>query len=146
MMTYWGYARLVALAFALCLLPAAVVAQEEAPGMVHNVTVRPAPTGVTPRTADGHPDLTGVWNGMADNLLGVPNQMHNEGIAVENDHSTYDVLNGAEIATWPLPKPKQQNGEQNERAAKKDSRRSRMRRSTLGFSLPRATPTGVGAK
>jgi len=54
---------------------------------------------------------------MRDNLGGVPNQLHNAGIAVENDHSTYDVLNSAKIATWPLAKPKQQNGEQNERAA-----------------------------
>ena len=117
MRTYWGIARLVALATALCLLPAAVGAQEGGPRMDHSVTVRPKPTGVTPRTADGHPDFTGVWNGMADNLLGVPNQTHNEGIAVENNHSTYDVLSGAKIATWPLPKPKFQNGEQNERAA-----------------------------
>jgi len=116
-MGYFGYARLVALASALCLLPAAVLAQEEAPGMIHKVTVRPAPTGVTPRTPDGHPDFTGVWNGMADNLLGIPNQMHNEGIAVESDHSTYDVLSGAKIATWPLARPKRQNGEQGERAA-----------------------------
>ncbi len=116
-MGYFGYARFVALASALCLLPAAVLAQEEAPGMIHKVTVRPAPTGVTPRTPDGHPDFTGVWNGMADNLLGIPNQMHNEGIAVESDHSTYDVLSGAKIATWPLARPKRQNGEQGERAA-----------------------------
>ena len=33
-------------------------------------------------TPDGHPDLTGLWNGLADNLLGVPNQMHNVGIEV----------------------------------------------------------------
>jgi len=116
MMSYPGY-RVLALAAALCLLPVVVVAQEEAPGMIHNVTVRPAPTGVTPRTPDGHPDFTGVWNGMADNLLGVPNQMHNEGIAVESDHSTYDVLTGAKVATWPLARPKRQNGEQGERAA-----------------------------
>ena len=115
-MSYPGY-RLLALAAALCLLPVVVVAQEEAPGMIHNVTVRPAPTGVTPRTPDGHPDFTGVWNGMADNLLGVPNQMHNEGIAIESDHSTYDVLTGAKVATWPLARPKRQNGEQGERAA-----------------------------
>ena len=85
--------------------------------MTPPITVRPKPAGVTPRTPDGHPDFTGVWNGMRDNLGGVPNQIHNAGIAVENDHSTYDVLTGAEVATWPLAKPKGQNGEQSERAA-----------------------------
>jgi hypothetical protein len=54
---------------------------------------------------------------MRDNLGGVPNQLHNAGIALENDHSTYDVLTGAKIATWPLAKPKRQDGAQNERAA-----------------------------
>ena len=38
-----------------------------------------------PRMADGHPDLTGLWNALADNLLGVPNQMHNVGIEVGAD-------------------------------------------------------------
>ena len=116
-MRYLRHLGLASLAVSLCLVAAPAFAQEEAPGMMHNVTVRPAPTGVTPRTPDGHPDFTGVWNGMADNLLGVPNQMHNEGIAVENDHSTYDVLTGAKIATWPLARPRRQNGEQSERAA-----------------------------
>jgi len=117
MMTYLRFGRFVALVTALCFLPAALAAQEGGPGMDHSVTVRPKPSGVTPRTPDGHPDFSGVWNGMADNLLGIPNQMHNEGIAVENNHSTYDVLSGAKIATWPLAKPKRQNGEQGERAA-----------------------------
>jgi len=116
-MNYFRYSRFIALAAVLCLLPAAVVAQEGGPRMDHSVTVRAKPTGVTPRTADGHPDFTGVWNGMADNLLGVPNQMHNEGIAVESPTSSYDVYSGAKIATWPVLNRKPQNSEQGERAA-----------------------------
>ena len=113
---YFGFSSFIALAALLCLLRAAGFAQE-APGMDHSVTVRPKPIGVTPRTPDGHPDFTGVWNGMADNLLGVPNQMHNEGIAVESQTSTYDVSSGAKIATWPVLNRKPQNSEQGERAA-----------------------------
>jgi hypothetical protein len=115
--SYLRYSRLISLAALLCLLPAAGFAQEAGPGMDHSVTVRPAPSGPTPRTPDGHVDFTGVWNGMADNLLGVPNQMHNEGIAVESETSTYEVLTGTKIATWPQSHRKPQNGEQNERAA-----------------------------
>jgi hypothetical protein len=112
-MSYLGSSRLIALAAALCLLPVAAVAQR----MDHTTTTRPAPSGPTPRTADGHPDLSGVWNGMADNLLGVPNQMHNEGIAVDSDGTAHDVLSGARIASWQLPNRKPQNSEQSERAA-----------------------------
>jgi hypothetical protein len=112
-MSYLGSSRFIALAAALCLLPVAAVAQR----MDHTTTTRPAPSGTTPRTPDGHPDLSGVWNGMADNLLGVPNQMHNEGIAVDSDNTTHDVLSGVQIATWPLPNRKPQNSEQSERAA-----------------------------
>jgi hypothetical protein len=116
-MTYLRYRRFIALAALLCFLAAASFAQDEGPAMDHSVTVRPKPTGVTPRTPDGHPDFTGVWNGMADNLLGVPNQIHNEGVEVENDHSTYDVLTGVKIATWPQVKGTRQDSEQGERAA-----------------------------
>jgi hypothetical protein len=104
-MSYLRFKWFVVVAACLCLLPISALAQEGGPRMDHSVTVRPKPNGVTPRTPDGHPDFSGVWNGMADNLLGIPNQMHNEGIAVENNHSTYDVLSGAKIATWPLAKP-----------------------------------------
>ena len=107
------YRTILALAASLCLLPTTVVAQR----MDHETTTRPEPAGTTPRMPDGHPDLSGVWNGWADNLLGVPNQMHNAGVAVESDTSSYDVASGAKIATWPVPNRKHQNSEQSERAA-----------------------------
>jgi hypothetical protein len=71
-----------------------------------SITVRPKPTGVTPRTPDGHPNFTGVWNGMRDNLGGVPNQLHNAGIAVENDGIVPGLVESsgsrrtARYATW----------------------------------------------
>jgi hypothetical protein len=105
-MSYLGYVWFIALAVVLCLPPVAV-AQEGAPS--HPVTVRPASTAPTPRTPDGHPDLTGIWNGMGGNLNGVSNQLHNQGIAVESDTSTHDVHSGAKIVTWSVPKRKPQD-------------------------------------
>jgi hypothetical protein len=101
----------------LCLLPTVVFAQANGgPRMNRENTLPLTPTGPTLMTPDGHPDLTGLWNGLADNLLGVPNQIHNVGIEVGTD-ATRNIHSGAQIATWPLQKRKPQNNEQNERAA-----------------------------
>jgi hypothetical protein len=108
--------RSIATAALLCLLPAAVFAQIGGPRMDHENTLPPTPVGPTPMAPDEHPDLTGLWNGLADNLLGVPNQMHNVGIEVGTD-STRNIHSGVQIATWPLQKRGRQDNEQNERAA-----------------------------
>ena len=65
-----------------------------------NTNAPPTPSGTTPRTADGHPDLSGVWTGLGDKPIGIPNQMANAGIAVESASSTRDVASGARIATF----------------------------------------------
>ena len=57
------YRSVLALTAVLCLLPAAAVAQE---GRTN--TLSPKAVGPTPQTPDGHPDLTGFWNGLGDNL------------------------------------------------------------------------------
>ncbi len=116
-MSYLRSSRFVALAAALCLLPAASVAQDGEGAPSHPVTVRPAPTGATPRASDGHPDLTGLWNGWGGNLNGVSNELHNQGVAVESDTSAHDVFTGAKIQSWPLPNRKPQNEEDKGRAA-----------------------------
>ncbi len=109
--------RSIVTAALLCLIPAAIFAQNNGgPRMDRDNTLPPTPTGPTPRAPDEHPDLTGLWNGLADNLLGVPNQMSNVGIEVGRD-STRDVHSGVQIATWPFQKRDRQNNEQNERAA-----------------------------
>src|ERR1700686_4054690 len=103
--------KTIVMAALLCLLPAAVFAQANGgPRMDHENTLPPEPTGPTPMTPDGHPDLTGLWNGLADNLLGVPNQMHNVGIEVGPD-STRDIHSGVQIATGPLQNRKRLNNE-----------------------------------
>jgi len=106
---------LIGAAAMLCLLPAAIIAQQAPPILKTNAPR--APSGPTPRTPDGHPDLSGVWNGLGDNLNGVPNQMANAGIAVESETSTHDVFSGARIATFPRNTDAPLNDEQAERAA-----------------------------
>jgi hypothetical protein len=107
---------LVAAAALLCLLPAAVRAQEFS-AMKRNINAPPKPSGTTPRTPDGHPDLTGVWNGLGDNLLGVPNQMANDGISVDSETAAHDIATGTQIATFPRNNTHGLNNEQAERAA-----------------------------
>jgi hypothetical protein len=107
---------LIAAAALLCLLPAAARAQEFS-ALKRNVNAPPKPSGATPRTPDGHPDLTGVWNGLGDNLLGVPNQMANDGISVDSETSSHDIATGTQIATFPRNTTHGLNNEQAERAA-----------------------------
>jgi len=116
MMRSFRSSSTIAVAAALCLLPAAVNAQQFSQ-VSRTTNTPPAPSGPTPRTPDGHPDLSGVWNGLGDNLIGVPNQMANVGIAVETETSTRDVSSGARIATFPRNATSPLNDEQAERAA-----------------------------
>src|SRR5881628_3410555 len=111
-----GYSRIIAAAAALCLLPAAAVAQEFSQ-VPRTSNAPPKPAGATPRTPDGHPDLTGVWNGLGDNLLGVPNQIANNGLSIESETSTRDLHSGLRIATFPRNTNRGMNSEQSERAA-----------------------------
>src|SRR5579871_4049037 len=102
----------------LYFVPVVMFAQGE-PGhalIPRDVNSPPKPSGSTPRTPDGHPDLSGVWNALGDGLTGVPNQMANDGISIESANSTHDIFNGAKIATFPLTK-RGQDDEKAERAA-----------------------------
>jgi hypothetical protein len=115
-MNYFASNRIIAVIAALCLLPGAVMAQES-PRVLRTTNSPPTPSGPTPRTPDGHPDLSGVWDGLRDNLLGPPNQMANAGIVVDGVTSTRDLFSGAQIATFPRNTNHVQNYEEDERAA-----------------------------
>src|SRR5438874_2144237 len=108
--------RIITATLALCLLPAALLAQEFSQ-LRRNNNAPPKPSGTTPRAPDGHPDLTGLWNGLGDNLLGVPNQIANNGLAIEDENTTRDLHGGARIATFPRNSARRLNSEQSERAA-----------------------------
>jgi hypothetical protein len=99
----------------LCLCPTFLAAQGPEPPRTTNTP--PKPSGATPRTADGHPDLTGVWNGLGDNLNGVPNQMANDGLSVDSESAAHDIFSGAKIAVFPRNTTRPQNNEEGERAA-----------------------------
>jgi hypothetical protein len=107
--------RIMAAVAALGLCASAVLAQD-APRL-RTTNAPPKPSGVTPRTADGHPDLTGVWNGLGDNLNGVPNQIANNGVVIESDTSARDLHSGLAIAVLPRNTTRILNEEQAERAA-----------------------------
>ena len=108
--------RIIAAAAALCLLAAAALAQQAAPAR-RTINAPPKPSGATPRTADGHPDLTGVWNGLGDNLNGVPNQMANNGVVIESDTTARDLHSGQLITVFPRNTNRALNNEEAERAA-----------------------------
>src|SRR5215470_11460897 len=108
--------KILATAAALWLFPAALRAQEFSQ-IRRNNNAPPKPSGATPRTPDGHPDLSGVWNGLGDNLLGVPNQIANDGLAIESESSTHDLYSGLLIATFPRNTNRPLNNEESERAA-----------------------------
>src|SRR6478735_7809163 len=92
--------RIIGAVAALCFVAAAVLAQEAARGP-RTVNAPPKPSGATPRTPDGHPDLTGVWNGLGDNLNGVPNQLANNGIVIESETAARDLHSGQVITVFP---------------------------------------------
>jgi hypothetical protein len=85
--------------------------------MKRTTNAPPKPSGTTPRTPDSHPDLTGVWNGLGDNLNGVPNQLANDGVSVDSENSSHDIVTGTPIATFPRNTTRGLNNEQGERAA-----------------------------
>ena len=91
---------LVTAAAFLSLLPVAAGAQGFS-AIKRTTNAPPKPSGTTLRTPAGHRDLTGVWNGLGDNLLGVPNQMANDGISVDSETSSQDIATGTKIATFP---------------------------------------------
>ena len=109
--------RSFAAAAVLCVLSGAILAQDAGQAGRRTTNAPPRPSGATPRMADGHPDLTGVWNALGDNLNGIPNQIANNGLAIESDSVTRDLFSGQLIATFPRNTTRPQNNEQAERAA-----------------------------
>jgi hypothetical protein len=111
-----GVHAILAAAAALCLVPAIIFGQDSQQSTRTN-NAPPKPRGITPRGANGHPDLTGVWNGLGDNLRGVPNQIANNGVAIESESSAHDLHSGLPIAVFPRNTTRALNNEQAERAA-----------------------------
>ena len=95
-MSYLRRRRMLAAAVGLCLLPAANVAQQQQRQMpLPQDLLKQARSAPTPMTADGHPDLSGLWNGLGDR------QLSNAGIEVAAD-TTEDIYTETAIATFPL--------------------------------------------
>jgi hypothetical protein len=54
---------------------------------------------------------------LGDNLLGVPNQIANDGVSIDSENSSHDIATGTQIATFPRNTTRGLNNEQGERAA-----------------------------
>src|SRR5437867_13198798 len=93
-----GYCRILAVAAVFCLLPTTVLGPEFSQ-ITRNNNAPPKPSGPTPRTADGHPALSGVWNGLGHNLLGVLNQIANNGLSIDRESVAHDLHSDALIDT-----------------------------------------------
>src|SRR5499427_3260181 len=106
-----AYSRIIAVAGVLSFLPALATAQGNQPAKRTN-NAPPKPSGATPRTPDGHPDLSGVWNGLGDNLNGVPNQIANNGLSIESDTVARDLHSGQMVTVFPRLNNRPQNNEQ----------------------------------
>ena len=110
--------RLIATAAAICLAGSTLLAQGGGARQGPRTTnAPPKPAGATPRAADGHPDFTGVWNALGDNLNGVPNQIANNGISIESATVARDLHSGQLVTVFPRLDNRPQNNEQAERAA-----------------------------
>ena len=106
--------KLIALVAVLFLLvsAAAVARQESTPAPRADATrgtvstnIPPKPKGTTPRTPDGHPDLTGMYVGGA----GEPNWMLRQDVTVFSDTHSEDTYGGESILTWPVRNRKPQD-------------------------------------
>src|ERR1700745_2232503 len=99
-MSYLRRRRMLAAAVGLCLLPAANFAQQQQRQMpLPQDLLKQARSAPTPMKADGHPDLSGLWNGLGDPLVGNRNQLSNAGIEAAAD-STEDIYTETAIATF----------------------------------------------
>jgi hypothetical protein len=112
-MSTFGRSPIIAAAAVACFLPTLVIAQQRQMPLPQD-QLKKAAAAPTPRTADGHPDLSGLWNGLGDPLVGSRNQLSNAGIEVGAD-GTEDIYTSTVIATFP-PATKRGNSSDGERA------------------------------
>jgi hypothetical protein len=105
-MSYFGCSRKFASAVVVIFLfpafPAAVLAQQQTPIPVRSELLKKAAAAPTPRAADGHPDLSGLWNGLPAGPTETTNELFNAGIEIDADRA-HDVFSGAVIAMFPSP-------------------------------------------
>ena len=96
--------KLAAMAWVWSLLafPAVVVAQQQMHTPVRSELLKQASASPTPRTPDGHPDLSGLWNGLPAGPTETTNELFNAGIEIDADNA-HDVFSGAQIAMFPTP-------------------------------------------
>ena len=87
-MTHFGHGGIIVVAAVLCSMPTAVVAQQISKASL-TTHAPPTPSGPTPRAPDGHPDLSGVWDGLRDNSLGPRNA--NNAIVVQSETSNFSA-------------------------------------------------------
>ena len=101
-MSHFRRRRVLASAALVCLIATVVLAQQQQKTPLRGELLKQGAAAPTPRAPDGHPDLSGLWNGLPAGPAETTNELFNAGIEVGAD-STRDTFSGAVIAMFPTP-------------------------------------------
>jgi hypothetical protein len=106
-MIRFEWTRMFVAAMIVGLFASVVFAQQPQQNPLHDDVLKAGAAAPTPRTADGHPDFDGLWNGILVTPESSPhlardtsNELWNAGIDIGAD-SAHDIYSGAVVEMFP---------------------------------------------